>query len=175
MATLLDVSAGRIRIKDTDGTTVFDTEERLFCATNSVSGSISVSARTASNTNSVNTLVNFETDHVLASVNTAADTVRGALYVTTTSGSGLITDRGWFNASGTYVHQFSATAPILASGSNSQVSVFALYTFFASGGTLYMKERVAMRSATSLSPSITLSVTIPASTFQYNLLCGTFV
>lgn len=175
MTDLLQVSAGSIVIKDTDGTTVFDTDERLFCATNSVSGSAVMGGYTASETFSgAPVRQDVSTLHSLGSINSSADIVRGSFYVTTTDGTGNATARGWFSAGGTYVHQFVGTGAGGSPNSNLVVSCIACYTFLASGGTLYLHERVCMRAAGRTSPG-TNSVTFPATTFQYNLLCGTFV
>ncbi len=178
MTTLLSVSAGNITIRDTDGTVVFNTDERLFCATNSVSGSVTLSAYTASEPFSGTSVrPNVDSLHSLASINASADIVRGAFYVSTGDGSGSVTARGWFNAGGTYVHNFSAVGQGLSSSAtndNTVVSCFAAYTFLASGGVLYLHERVVMRAPDKADPG-TNFVSFTAPTFFYNLLCGTFV
>lgn len=176
MTTLLNVSAGSIVIKDTDGTTVFDTNERLFCVTDTKSGTKALSSFTASNNNSSNNYVNQDNYYDLGAINAAADTVRGSFYVTTSGGSqGNVAGIGWFNASGTYVHYFGSSAPVLGGGTNGALCQLALYTFIASGGHLYLNERISLQSTKSTSPSTTFRVTLLAPTFQYNLLCGTFV
>lgn len=175
MTNLLQISGGAIVIKDTDGTTVFDTNERLFCATNSVSGSVVLNGYTATEPSSgTPTRINVDTLHALSSINSSADIVRGSFFVSTTDGTGVVTSRGWFNAGGTYVHQFVGTGAGASPNSNLVVSCIAAYTFIASGGTLYLHERVYMRAAFP-SGTGTNTVTFPAVTFSYNLLCGTFV
>jgi len=175
LTTLLSISGGNITIRDTDGTIVFNTDERLFCATNSVSGSVSLNGYTATEPFSgTSTRPNVDALYSLASINAAADTVRGSFYVTTGDGTGSVTARGWFNAGGTYVHQFVGTGVGATPNNNAVVSCIAAYTFLASGGVLYLHERVYMRAADRNSIGSN-SVTFPAVGIQYNLLCGTFV
>lgn len=173
MVDLLEISPGRIIMRDTDGTTVFDTDERLFTATDSKSGSITRGPYTATDNNVSSTPIMFETLHNLGSINAAADIVRGSFKVTT-AGQGAVANLGWFNASGTYVHWFGANLGVFT-GTYFETGQFAFYTFEASGGVLYLRERVAAYADPSASSSITNSFTLLQLTIQYNLLCGTFV
>lgn len=175
MVNLLEASAGRIVLRDTTGDIVFDTNERLFTATDARSGSVSLSGYTATNTYAGgDTLTNVENMILLSAITAGADTVRGAFSVST-AGGGTVSNLGWFNASGTYVHYFGAAGPVLGGGNNAQITQFGCYTFIASGGGLYLHERVYLKATTTLSPSTSYSVTMLPLTISYNLLCGTFV
>lgn len=177
MPTVFEADGGRIRMWDTSGNLRFDTEERIFTVTNSVSGSIGLSAYTAQNRNGTDLVfINVDTLHALASINSAADTVRGSFSVTA-GGNGVLTGLGWFNASGSYLHFFDAIPPVSAGGGgdNSLIAQMAIYTFIASGGTLYIHERVQLKATISTSSGVTNSVTMLAPSFSYNLLVGTFI
>lgn len=178
MVDLLDIDGGRIVMRDTDGHVVFDTDERLFTATNSVSGSVTLGSYTAQNRNGVDlSFINVDTMHALASINASADTVRGSFAVSVSGGQGLLTGLGYFNASGTYVHFFDAVAPVLDGGgsNHSEIAQAAAYTFVASGGQLYIHERVQLKASNSTSASVTNSITLLAPTLTYNLFVGVFV
>lgn len=164
---------------DVDGHVTFDTEERLFCDTEGhfITGSIALSGYTAQNKNQSDlVLVNVDSLHALASINSAADIVRGSFSVTTSGGTqGGLTNLGWFNAGGSYIHYFGAIP--LFTGSfptlQSQIAQIAAYTFIASGGTLYLHERVFLKARVDATqPTVTFSVTLLPPTFSYNLLCG---
>src|SRR5262245_31488694 len=116
MVDLLDLSGTRFRMRDVDGTVIFDTEERLFTVTDfGITGALQTDGYTARNISAVDThnvnggsfvagIVNIEQSHTLATgLNTAADTVRGAFSVATSGGTqGGLTNLGSFNASGSY-------------------------------------------------------------------------
>lgn len=165
-----------MRFRDTNDHLVFDTEERLMAITNRVSGSIGLSARTATNTNGSNSGVNVDTSHSLSSIDATADVVRGSFFVSTASGDGTLYNIGWFNASGTYVHAFEHIGPIGGPiTTQNQIAAIIALTFKASGGTLSLRERVILRATTSSSPSVTFSITTSAITLSYNLFTGFFV
>ena len=177
MTNLLDVGAGRIAVCDTDGSVVFDTDEKLFIVTDFVSGSLGISAHTAQNNNFNDVpFINIDTNHALSSVNAAADTVRGAFSVTTSGGSQGLHAVGWFNATGTYIHYLGdINGPLNNPTGFALIAQLAAYTFQASGGALSMNERVRLKSKWSTSSGVTTSVTLFAVTIQYKLFCGTFV
>lgn len=164
-------------MRDTDGHTVFDTDERLFVATDRKTGSISLSGYTASNQNLVDlSRIDVGTYHALASINASADIVRGSFFVQTSGGSQGLANIGWFNAGGTYMHYFDGIATAGSpTGGRVNVTQIAAYTFVASGTTLYCHERVCLKAEISHTLGLTNSVTLLPVTLTYNLLCGTFV
>lgn len=176
MADICAIASGRMVFGDTDGHVVFDTEERLMTLTDRMTGSIGLSGYTATETNASLDVRDIDTLHDLGAINASADVVRGSLYVTTAGGDGTLNGIGWFNAGGTYVHYFGHSGPIGGPiTTHSQVTQIAGYTFKASGGHLYLRERVMLKATDSISSSVTFSVTMSAPTLSYNLFCGLFV
>jgi hypothetical protein len=164
-----------MRFRDTDGSTIFDTEERLMALTDRASGSAGAyGPYTATQTTTTNTNVDVDTLHSLGSINAAADVVRGSFSVSTVSGDGTLYNLGWFNASGTYVHLFEPAGPIGGPITTySQITSISCYTFRAISGTLYLHERVLMTATVPTAGSF--SITASALTLSYNLFCGTFI
>jgi len=167
-------SANRMVVTDVDGTTVFDTNERLFTVTNGpLQGSITLPTRTATRTTAANNSVNVNTNHTITAVNASANTVRGAFFVTAPS-RGALLNLGWFNASGTYIHLLEPRFPALGTDTtNAGLPSIAAYTFVASGGSLYLNEQCRLESNPPTGGSTTL--TLPGATFQYYLFAGAWV
>jgi len=153
----------------------FDSDEGLFTCTDLVSGEITRPAYTAFTDSGGNHTINIDANHALASVNSNADIVLGGMAVTTFGGSQGITGLGHFNAGGTYVHfqdggrSFSTGAQV-----NEDVTNIAAYTFFASGGTLYLNERVYL-STNAIAADVTVSLTLLSVRFNYKLFVGLLV
>lgn len=188
MVDILDVSSGRIVLRDAaDGHTVFDTDERLFTVTDRVSGAIELHSHAARNNNGNDThnidggsfsagVADYDFLHTLAAVNQDADTVRGAFSVTTNGGAqGGLTNLGYFNASGTYVHYLDGVSWLGSAGSKIFVRQIAAYTFKCYGGSLYLRERVWLGANLSQDPGLTITVTLLAPTFTYNLFAGVWI
>ena len=169
----IEIEAGRIRCRNALGQTVLDTDEGQFVVTDYVSGTISLPGYTASNQNFNNFPVYVDTESVLATINPAADTVRGGFFVTTTSGQGNVSSIGWFNAGGSYVHLAIATGGIFVLGMYNMASI-AVYTFLAAGGQLKLRQHIALQSDISTN-NVTRSITMQAPTFQYKLFCGKLI
>lgn len=166
MTTLLEATPGRLVLRGTDGNIRFDSDEKLFQATERVTGSIALGPWTASATwPATRVNVNQEINHTLKSIHASCDTVVGAFSVTS-SYSGGVSNLGWFNASGTYLHY--------ANGSNGTEYGMALFTFVASGGVLALNERIYL-TADFPTGSGTIRHTLLALTIQYNLYVGSFV
>src|SRR5690554_2297622 len=125
-------SSGRILITDsTDSVIVFDSDERMFNATDRVIGQVSIPQRQASHINGNFTDVDVDTEHPIGSVNPAADTVVGAFKVTTSTQQGLA-GLGWFNASGTYLHYIDSRSPVtVGTSDNYSLGSLAGFTFVA--------------------------------------------
>lgn len=171
MVDIVSATSGRLVLKDTDGHTVFDSDEKLFQATSRVTGSVVVGPWTASFVSPTITDVDTNVQHSLANINSSCDTVVGAFYVSSTSNYG-VANFGWFNASGTYLHYHDAA--LFPSTNRILLQEFVQFTFLASGGTLYLHEQVKLRAGVGLGIPNN-RITIPAITFSYNLYVGSFV
>jgi len=151
---------------------VFDSSEKLFNCTNLLSGSVSLPARQAfyNVSNGINTNADINTNHFLGSVNASATHVLGSFSVTTSGGLQGLAGLGTFAAGGTYVHfQWHKNAP--NGNTFFHPDNFAGYTFFASGGGLYLNERVFLDAGTDFALNLTLTL-LPV-TFTYKLFVGT--
>jgi hypothetical protein len=154
---------------------VFDSDEKLFHATEIRQGSITLPARQAVTPGGSNRqVVNLDAYHLLSSINPSADIVLGSFSVTTFGGSQGISGLGVFNAGGTYVH-LEMGAPGINNPAqivNSDVTSFAAYTFIASGGGLYLNERVYLDAGTNPN-GLTLTRPLLSIRFDYKLFVGT--
>lgn len=171
MTTLLSVSSGAIVFRDTSGNIIFDSSEKLFQATSRHTGTKVVGSWTASYNAGSGTItdVNTDTAHSLATINADCDTVVGAFKVSIASGSQGVAGVGWFNASGSYVHYFDSSIP-----ARTVCQSMAAFTFRASGGSLFLHERVVLRAYVGLGAP-TNSLTLQQITFDYNLYVGSFI
>lgn len=169
-------TANRIYVTD-GGTTVFDTDDRLFTVTDVVTDSITLDEHVATRTISptTNSPIDINTNITLHSINSSADTVRGAFYVSAAGTKGALLDLGWFNASGSYVHLLYPRFPALGGTTNAGLPSIAVYTFVASGGSLVLNEQVRLESQPVISPDTSTSVTLPGATLQYHLFCGAWI
>lgn len=171
-------SAGRILV--TDGAdTVLDTDERLFTVTNGpITGVVTVPTRTATRIvtsgGTTNNYIDVDTNTTIASINVAANTVRGAFSAKVSGSSSGVSNRGWFNASGSYCHFLFPINPALGGSGNVALPNLAAYTFIASGGTLYLNERTRLEAPRSLSNG-TYTLSLPAVNLYYHLFAGAFV
>jgi hypothetical protein len=166
LTTLLQATPGSLILRGLDGGIRFWSEEKLFQATERVSGSIAVGPWSGTATwPATRVNVNQDINHFLKTIDPSCDTVVGAFSVTS-SYSGGVSNLGWFNASGTYLHYSNN----IGGGGYGMV----LFTFLASGGSLLLNER-AYVTATFPGGSGTLTHTVLALTIQYNLYVGSFV
>ncbi len=167
-------------ITDGSGNTRFDSNEKLFVITDFISGTVTASSHTATLSASsrgviTDNVADTSSNYTLASCNAYANTIRGAFYMTTSDARGLSV-AGWFNASGSYVHMWEGGGGVISAFTdNVRLSCVTSYTFFVSGGVVYLNERVRMSSAYAPTPPYSTSVTVAAPTFQYKLFAGTFV
>lgn len=174
-------SANRMYVTD-GGTTVFDTDDRLFTVTDTITNSFTLPGRTATEIASPfsQSPVVVNTNHTLHSINSSANTVRGSFKVTATvtgGGSSRLTGVGWFNASGTYVHMLHARRPALSPGStdNAGLPSISAYTFIASGGSLILNEQCIMRADPTGGGISSTSLSLPGATLEYHLFCGAWI
>lgn len=178
-------SAGRMIVTD-GATTVFDTNERLFTVTNGpLTGSITLPDHTTTQQDSplVQNFIDVDTNHSLGySINSSADTIRGAFKVTATvtdSAVARLQGLGWFNASGSYVHFMRPRSPTLSPTSNANAGLpnFAVYTFIISGGALYLNEQVRLSpNPTGAGSGLTFTtMTLPGAFIEYYLFVGAWI
>lgn len=172
-------NAGRMVITDGSGNKRFDSNEKLFVITDLVSGAVSGGSYSASlvyaSSGSITDNVRDTTqNYALSACNAYADTIRGAFRMSTSDARGISVS-GWFNASGTYVHMWEGGGGVISAlTDNVRLSCVSTYTFFCSGGVVYMRERVRM-SANYLTSPGTSTISVSAPTFEYKLFAGTFV
>lgn len=165
--------AGRIYITDSDDHIVFDTDERLFVATDYAEGQITTPQRQAASQNGSRTIINVDSDTVITSINAAADTIFGAFKVTVT-GIDALASAGWFQATGSYMN---ARFIINATGNptpHTFIGGHIIYTFRADGGQLIFNERSFIKTTLSLGATLITS-TMPTCDIDYKLFCGSFV
>lgn len=159
MPDLLEVTSARMIVRDTDGTNVFDTDERPFVPLATISGSISFNERTAtSSTSAVLTSYNTTNDYPLGTCPSVCNVIRGAFYVSAATPQG-VANVGYFNASGTYLHWLAEGATAVA------------YTFYTTGGGVYLNERVVLIAQVTATGS-GRTATLYSSTFTYRLIAG---
>ncbi|MGE3284168.1 MAG: hypothetical protein AB7O13_24755 [Alphaproteobacteria bacterium] len=166
--------SGRIYCDDGSGNVRFDTDEDLFIPLTELSGSISMSSRSAQNRNFANiSLVDLSQSHLLGSCNAAADTIRGAFKMTTSDSRGIV-QSGWYNACGSYLHMFEGGYAGLTTGNQELLCMYA-YTFYCASGSVYLHERIKLRANASFSQQITNTITVAGASFQYKLIAGVFI
>jgi len=163
---------------------IFDSNEKLLnCpglapgTSGIVAGSITLPARQAytPNWNNAGATTNISTNHLLASVNPAANVVLGGFQVTTFGGAQGIAGLGVFNAGGNYVHtQFGNSGVSDPGGApiNSSLTNFAMYRFFASAGSLYLHEYVWLSTGSGFA-EVSVTTTLLSIRFDYKLFVGT--
>lgn len=171
MTDLLEIGAGLIRLRDASGAVKFDSNEKLFQATEKIVDTVTVGGWTASfnGGTGIATDVNTDVEHVLATINAHNDTVVGAFEVTAVGGKG-VTGLGWFNAGGTYMHFHDGAVP----ASRGVCQEMATFTFRARSSQLVLHERVILRAIVGIGVP-TNSITLGAVTFDYQLYVGSFV
>ncbi len=156
MSLSITASPPAITVTDTDGHTVLDTgSQKLFYATNRLSGSFSVPTRT--------TPVNLSATYAIGSCDADANFIRGVMKVTGyagTEGGGGVPVNIWVNIGGTYVH--TQTADYLQS-----------LTFrFASAGVVEAFER---SWADTIQNSVGQTFAMYGYTVSYELFVGGFI
>lgn len=163
MTDLLNITSGRIVIRDTDGSISFDTDERPFLPLASINGALTINEATSTaNSGAVTSYTDRTNNFYLGACAAQCNVVRGAFYVNTAGASFGDTGVpiGWYNASGTYVHAF-------------ENSSMCAYTFIATGGGVFLNERSVVVARRPSSGSVTL--TIYAVTLTYKLIAGVFL
>jgi len=170
-------SAGRIYATDNSGNVILDTTERFFTVTDGpITGTINTNggADRTFTMSSTGTSQYFPapTDTVIQAVNASATVVRGAFKSTVIGSNAGIANKGWFNASGSYVATMYAQGPALGGGNNVALNSFVTFTFMISGGNLILRERYRVCNPR---PTTSNPITIRSHSLQYHLFCGAFV
>jgi hypothetical protein len=162
-------------ITDTDGTEVFDTDDRLFTVTDGpIRGSFTTPVRTITRTTTAYTPININTNHTITSINGSANTIRGAFQATSTS-SEEVSNLGWFNASGSWVRVLFPRYPSLGGVSNAGLPTMQVLTFVASGGVLYLNEQSRIEPQPLVGSVTSSTVTFSPITLNYYLFAGAWV
>jgi hypothetical protein len=161
-----EFSNGRGLITDATGAVRFDTNGQLFHITDrAINGAITIPNRSAPHSGNDTVIA---TDHAIGSCNASATHIVGMFKVSAVSGTSGVPYNKYFDASGTYVHAFSAVSPGNLSGNNVSLSLYAMYTFLCSGGTVFLRER------TRLPRFRDANVGIPQHTITFKLRAGLF-
>lgn len=179
----ISISSGRIVMTDGSGNTRFDTNEKLFVATDYKTGTVTRPNYTCETTYIGSTLtdtlkVNQDNTVNLHAINASANTVRGAFKMT--AAHGHLVNTHWYNASGSYVHDWQGGAigsPTLVCGQWTPCFC-AVYTFFCESGFLKLREQVHLRAEPGycMTPAVAINTkTLVGPTFEYKLFCGTFI
>jgi hypothetical protein len=174
-------SAGRIWITDpTDTHVVFDTAERLFIATDFVSGSYVIPAREAywhrpSGGSEQRLDQDINLTYQLASVHADADVVLGAFKVTTQVSPQGVHNFGWFSAGGTYIHsQLPKTVTYNNITQVRSAGGYSGYSFVAAGGVLSLIERLIFVCPQPQYTNWFQYMTQNPMTIEYKLYAGSF-
>lgn len=196
---MLSFSGGNLVISDASGNVRFNSAEGLFTVTNVVNsdvvGAVSIPERIArTNAFDVGYGVdrlgnrwgwNYTTDHLITSVNPSATHVFGLVRWVRTStgsaGSGAFTnDPGngfWRMAMGTNVesfHTFGSQSGTFNLPTDTTVfGGLGLLTFILSGGSLYLRESLALREYIAASGS--WQIKRAGASVQFRLFVGLFV
>lgn len=166
MTDLIDISSTGIVLRDTDGSVRFDTAEGLFHPTDSLSGSQALSwgAYNAS------TSYNLTNSYAIGTCMASSTIVTGALWVDgdTETPSGLA-----FSANGTYVHRMHWLNAV-SDTRMLQVRHAIAYTFEATGGVVYLRERICMLTYDNGGLQSLLGNSLVPFTLHYSLKIGRF-
>jgi hypothetical protein len=169
-------------IRDGSGNLKFSTAENIFTITNFVDsrvvGAVSISGRSISATSTIANYTNTTTDYLIGSVNSSATIVFGMLQINT---SGAIEDGGatsgnWRQVNGTHMYINNAVGMQrtgVGRTTRSFCATLGLFTFYISGGQLYLRDRFVGRAWAPTSGSWT--TTVPSFTVNFRLYCGTFI
>ncbi len=165
-----DASGGRIVVRD--GTrTVFDSDEKLFYVTDYAAGSVGIVQKEAPQ--------NLTKAHTLKTISSSASFVFGAFRIEFLSGSGVggggNPGYGWFNAGGTYNHLMLGGTGSTALDESGNIHHCALYSFRASGGKLYLDERVYTTDKSGVLSAIDNWPILNAFRIYYKIYCGAFL
>lgn len=157
------ISSGRISVKDTDGSTRFDTDDGLFHVIDSVSGSKPIAQFNGGNENTTNQTDSF----ALGTCHADCTDVVGAIKFTLNNyAAGMAFDRWHTMMGGSALWVMDGQTG--ASSDNSGTTVLVTYSLRVASGVVYLDRYIFISSDVSVSYSI-LSHTI-----TYKLKAGLF-
>lgn len=162
------LNGSRFELIGSDGNTRWTTDEKLFRVTNALTGSVTFPIRTVSSAG----VVSSDTDTYLGPCEGGSTFVNGYFKATSHGGTNLnaqpFTDVGdWIYANGTYVG-----FPIESAATGARLDDVIALTFFASGGGVYLNERLLLYYYST--GEFAQGYSLPAYTIQYELWVGTF-
>lgn len=166
MTDLLDISPTGIILRDTDGSVRFDTAEGLFHPTDSLASSINLSWGTYS----AATAYDLTNSYAIGTCMASSTIVTGAMWVEGDSETpaGLA-----FSANGTYVHRLHWLFDVSDTRMLSNRHAIA-YTFEATGGIVYLRERICMATYDNGGLQSLLGNSLVPFTIHYSLKIGRF-
>lgn len=179
----LKFESGALVIRDGAGNVKFSTDEKLFTVTDFVDsrvvGPVSYDAVVARGTINAAPYTNTTTDKRITNVNAAADIVFGMLQIVASSSS---TDNSqnsglWSQVNGTNVYSIWAMGEQAGGVARTDcrfLSTLGLFTFYITGGQLFLRNRLVHRAWAPLT-DINVTNTVPAFTVNFRLYCGTFI
>lgn len=135
----LNLGADRITITDTDGSLIFDTNDKiLHILPGLASGSRSYAALNWGSGTNPSTR---HTDVSLGAVNSNAQVIFGLARITYSSGLSSLPSGAWYTVGGSILHEHKTFQSLSGTYGNFPSSMAAL-TFYLSGNTLRIKEDV---------------------------------
>lgn len=159
------ITPGKIQVSNEAEDVVFDTDDRLFFATDFLTGTLSIPERTSPS---------YQTyTHEVDDCHAVADKVVGVIQLDV---PGFDIDAGipgfgWFNAGGTYLHFLDGNFGTRFS-EHGNVTRMSTYTFYCEGGELKCHETVQLRNVEAFSGNTLF--TQRAFNLHYRIWCGTF-
>lgn len=163
-------NAGRIWITDAaDAILVFDSNEKLFNGLQYIAGSITLPRR-RSVWNGDLTPINVNNNWALANASGSSD-LMGSVRISGSNAYGP-TNYGWFALPGSLVMVWDAIGSYDIPAQRELADLKAAYTFFISGGVLYLNERVALKAQPMV--NVDTTATLNPVTLDYKIYCGTF-
>jgi hypothetical protein len=173
---MLTLNASGMKIEDTTGRRIFDSNERMFHVTDTITGTRSIAAKSSG----INASHSTNTTYVLGSCHAAATHLIGAFRITFPGASNPsgVPGFGWFNAGGSYIHWFDGSTCVSPSGYANNpalkidLTVWAQYTPRVAGGQFLLDEWVHVFGFTS--GGIASSYILNAFNLQYHFKAGLF-
>jgi len=163
-------------IEDTIGRRIFDSAERMFHVTDTITGTKAITSKSSG----VGASHFTSTTHVLGSCNAAATHLIGAFRITFPGAANPAGTPGfgWFAAGGSYLHWFDGSTEVWPSGlSNNpslkgKLNVWAQYTPRVAGGQFLLDEWVWINGYTS--GGFASSYILYAFNMEYRFKAGLF-
>lgn len=163
------IAAGQMLITRAGGGTTFNTDDKLFHVTNTVSGSLAIASYTGGAAGSGGPGTKIETTvYDLGAVNANATQVIGAVkFVLTGNGDGLAYNRWHMVMGGTIIWVMDGALRTSYGATNGQLRQLVTYHFDISGGQCRLVRRIAIATG--------FLYVIKPHTIEYKLRCGAWV